>query len=126
MHTPITIAIVEDDLLIAQFLSEVLSDEGYTVRAYLDGRSGLAAIIAEPPALVLLDLNLPSRTGEEVLVRIRQHLGAAMPVVIMTASTQRQNWVAQGAIWKAFASAFCTPSGKRKGKVAVPAQSASA
>jgi DNA-binding response OmpR family regulator len=98
MHTPITIAIVEDDPLIAQFLSEVLGDEGYTVRAFPDGLSGLAAIIAQPPALVLLDLNLPSMAGEEVLVRIRQHLGAALPIVIMTASTQRQNWVAQGAM----------------------------
>jgi DNA-binding response OmpR family regulator len=97
MHTPITIAIVEDDPLIAQFLSEVLSDEGHTVRAYRDGRSGLAAIIAQPPALVLLDLNLPSMAGEEVLVGIRQQLGAALAIVIMTASTQRQNWVAQGA-----------------------------
>lgn len=97
MHRPITIAIVEDDRLIAQFLSEVLSDEGYMVRAYHDGRSGLAAIIAQPPALVLLDLNLPSMRGEDVLVGIRQHLGAALPIVIMTASTQRQNWVALGA-----------------------------
>jgi len=44
MHTTRTIAIVEDDSLIAQFLREVLSDEGYTVRVYPDGRSGLAAI----------------------------------------------------------------------------------
>jgi len=91
MDTPITIAIVEDDPLIAQFLSEVLGDEGYTVRAFPDGRSGLAAIIAQPPTVVLLDLNLPSMRGEDVLVGIRQHLGAALPIVIMTASTQRQN-----------------------------------
>ena len=71
MHTPIIIAIVEDDPLIAQFLSEVLSDEGHTVRAYRNGRSGLDAIIAQPPALVLPDLNLPSMAGAEVLVRIR-------------------------------------------------------
>jgi DNA-binding response OmpR family regulator len=97
MHTPIIIAIVEDDPLIAQFLSEVLSDEGHTVRAYRDGRSGLDAIIAQPPALVLLDLNLPSMAGEEVLVRIRHQLGAALPIVIMTASIHRRNWAAQGA-----------------------------
>jgi DNA-binding response OmpR family regulator len=97
MHTSIIIAIVEDDPLIAQFLSEVLSDEGHTVRAYRDGRSGLDAIIAQPPALVLLDLNLPSMAGEEVLVRIRHQLGAALPIVIMTASIHRRNWAVQGA-----------------------------
>ncbi len=97
IHTTITIAIVEDDPLITQFLIEVLSDEGYTVHAYPDGRSGLAAIIEQPSSLVLLDLNLPAMTGEDVLVRIRQHLGPALPIVLMTASTQRRDWVAQGA-----------------------------
>jgi DNA-binding response OmpR family regulator len=97
MHSPITIAIVEDDLLIAQFLSEVLSDEGYAVRLYPDGRSGLTAIIANPPTLVLLDLNLPAMTGEDVLIHIRQQLGPALPIMIMTAGAQRRNWVAQGA-----------------------------
>jgi DNA-binding response OmpR family regulator len=97
MHTPITIAIVEDDRFISEFLSEVLSDAGYLVRAYPDGGSGLAAIIAQPPALVLLDLNLPSMSGEDVLVGIRQQLGAALPIVIMTASIHRRNWAVQGA-----------------------------
>src|SRR4051812_42502384 len=97
MQSPITIAIVEDDRFISEFLTEVLSDAGYLVRAYPDGGSGLAAIIAQPPALVLLDLNLPSMAGEDVLVRIRQYLGVGLPIVIMTAGTQQRNWTAQGA-----------------------------
>ena len=43
-----SIAIVEDDPLIIQFLCEVLGDEGYAVRVYSDGRSAVAAIIAQP------------------------------------------------------------------------------
>jgi len=46
---------------------------------------------------VLRDLNLPSMTGLDVLARIRQPLGPELPIVLMTASTQRWNWVAQGA-----------------------------
>ena len=49
------------------------------------------------PTEVLRDLNLPSMTGLDVLARIRQHLGPELPIVLMTASTQRWNWVAQGA-----------------------------
>ena len=45
MDTPITITIVEDDPLIIQFLSEVLSDEGYAVRVYSDGRSAMTASV---------------------------------------------------------------------------------
>jgi DNA-binding response OmpR family regulator len=92
-----TIAIVEDNLLIAQILSEVLSDEAYAVRIYTDGRSAVAAILAQPPALVLLDLELPAMAGEEVLSRLRGQLGAALPIIIMTANTQRQDWTALGA-----------------------------
>jgi DNA-binding response OmpR family regulator len=97
MQSPITIAIVEDDRFISEFLNEVLSDAGYLVRAYPDGGSGLAGIITQPPALVLLDLNLPSMRGEDVLVGIRQHLGAVLPIVIMTAGIHGQNWTGQGA-----------------------------
>jgi DNA-binding response OmpR family regulator len=92
-----SIAIVEDDPLITRFLSEVLGDEGYAVRVYSDGRSAVAAIITQPPAMVLLDLELPAMTGEEVLTYVRRQLGAALPIVIMTASTARRDWVAQGA-----------------------------
>jgi two-component system response regulator ChvI len=97
MPMTVTIAIVEDDPLISRYLSEVLNDEGYAVRVYSDGRSALAAIIAQPPALVLLDLGLPAMTGEEVLTCVRRQLGADLPIVVMTASTVRRNWAAQGA-----------------------------
>jgi DNA-binding response OmpR family regulator len=96
MDTPIMITIVEDDPLIAQFLSEVLSDEGYAVRGYSDGRSAVTTILAQPPALVLLDMGLPVMAGEEVLSYVRRQLGADLPIVIMTASTARRDWAAQG------------------------------
>jgi two-component system response regulator ChvI len=97
MQEVATIAIVEDNLLIAQVLSEMLSDEGYAVRIYRDGRSAVTALIAQPPALVLLDLELPAMTGEQVLSVLRGQLGAALPIIIMTASTQRRDWMALGA-----------------------------
>ena len=93
-----TIVVVEDDPHIAMLLHELLTDAGYAVRVFHDGISALAAILARPPALVLLDLNLPSMAGEEVLMRIRRQRGPALPIVIMTASTQRRNWEAQGAM----------------------------
>jgi len=92
-----TIAIVEDNLAIAELLSEIFTDEGYTVRVYGDGRSAVAAILAQPPALVLLDLELPWMTGEDVLWHVRRQLGAALPIIVMTASTQWHDWSAWGA-----------------------------
>jgi CheY-like chemotaxis protein len=92
-----TIVVVDDNPLITQLLSETLTEEGYTVRVFGDGRSALAAITAHPPDLVLLDLQLPLMSGEDVLIHIRRQLGADLPIVIMTASMQRQAWVPQGA-----------------------------
>jgi DNA-binding response OmpR family regulator len=97
MQMTTTIAIAEDNPLIAELLSETLSNEGYAVRVFGDGRSALAAIIAQPPALVLLDLDLPSMSGEEVLNHIRRQLGTDLPVVIMTAGMQRYAWVSHDA-----------------------------
>ncbi len=54
-----SIAIVEDDPLIIQFLCEVLGDEGYAVRVYSDGRSAVAAIIAQPRRWCRSILNCP-------------------------------------------------------------------
>lgn len=92
-----TIVIVDDNALITQLLSEALSDEGYAVRVFGDGRSALEAILAQPPALVLLDLGLPLMSGEEVLIRLRRQLGGDLPIVIMTASLERQAWILHGA-----------------------------
>jgi DNA-binding response OmpR family regulator len=92
-----TIVVVEDNPLIAQFLSEALDDEGYIVHIFGDGRSALAAIMAHPPDLVLLDLGLPLMAGEEVLIHIRRQLGAALPIIIMTASMQRLALTPEGA-----------------------------
>ena len=51
-----------------------------------DGKSGLAMVGEHRPDLVLLDLHLPGRGGEEVLAAIRLDPAiAATPVVIVTA-----------------------------------------
>jgi DNA-binding response OmpR family regulator len=81
-----TIVIAEDNPLIASFISEALSDEGFIVQHYSDGRAALDAVIAHPPALLLLDLNLPIMHGEQVLASIRNQLGMGLPIIIMTAS----------------------------------------
>lgn len=81
-----TIVIAEDNPFVASFISEALSDEGFAVQLYGDGRAALDAVIAQPPALLLLDLDLPVMHGEQVLASIRSQLGADLPIIIMTAS----------------------------------------
>lgn len=81
----------EDDVILVQ---RSLRKAGVTAPVHVvrDGDEAitfLGAAAAEPPALVLLDLKLPRRSGLEVLAWIRAHSGlSALPVVMFTTSTQ--------------------------------------
>jgi len=56
------------------------------LRIEADGGSGLAAALADPPDLVLLDLHLPDMSGQDVLEELRSDPRTAqVPVVVVTA-----------------------------------------
>ena len=76
------ITLVDDDENIVASISLALESHGHTVKAYFDGASGMAAIEADPPDLVILDVKMPRLDGMEVLRRIRA--GAEIPVIMLT------------------------------------------
>lgn len=83
----------EDDVILVQ---RSLRKAGVTAPVHVvrDGDEAIvflerAAVAPSLPALVLLDLKLPRRSGLEVLAWIRAHQGlASLPVVMFTTSTQ--------------------------------------
>lgn len=80
------IFVVEDDPQIAELLADFLEDEGYRVRTGVNG-GALAEALAEPPALVLLDLMMPGLDGIEFCRRFRDNPATAtVPVVFVTAA----------------------------------------
>jgi signal transduction histidine kinase/CheY-like chemotaxis protein len=85
---PLVVLVVDDDEAFRTAVSAVLRADGARPIAVADGRSALAAIDAEPPDLVLLDLRLPELDGRAVL----DHLSARadlhdVPVMVLTAFT---------------------------------------
>ncbi len=73
MHNPNRrVYLIEDDAGVSSSLRRFLSDEGFRVLAFFDGRSGLAGIEAVPPACVLVDGKLPDLSGPEVAKRIQE------------------------------------------------------
>lgn len=56
-----------------------------------DGRVALERILATPPALVLLDFNLPGLNGEGVLRQLRQHAHTRdLPVIVLSAAAEAE------------------------------------
>jgi CheY-like chemotaxis protein len=67
-----------------------VAEDGDVAVAYLGGEAGYADRTAHPlPAIVLLDLKLPRRSGLEVLAWIRaQPVIGSTPVVVLTSSRE--------------------------------------
>ncbi|CAA7617661.1 DNA-binding response regulator in two-component regulatory system with KdpD [Magnetospirillum sp. LM-5] len=77
------ILVIDDEAQIRKFLRISLGAQGYRVAEAASAAQGLAAIDQAPPDLVVLDLGLPDRDGQEVLSSIRQ-AGFTMPVIVLS------------------------------------------
>jgi DNA-binding response OmpR family regulator len=78
------ILIIEDDLAFLKGIKAILEQEHYRALTETDGERGLKRALSEKVDLILLDLMLPSRNGEEICREIRSH-GIKTPVVVLTA-----------------------------------------
>jgi|PersoiStandDraft_1058852.scaffolds.fasta_scaffold06201_2 DNA-binding NtrC family response regulator len=81
------ILVVDDEEVLRDVLSTVLTREGYRVRAVADAAAAIAAAEEETFDVVLLDLMLPDRSGLEVLRELRRRDPEAVIVVITAYSS---------------------------------------
>jgi putative two-component system response regulator len=82
-----TVLVVDDDRDNAIIVRDLLEAHGYTVYVARDGVEGLAMFDEIRPALVLLDVMMPGRSGWEVCHAMKQHPthGRNVRVVMLTA-----------------------------------------
>jgi DNA-binding response OmpR family regulator len=79
------IAIIEDDLAIAQMYRIKFESEGYEVDTAENGKLGLVLCEKMHPDIVLLDLMMPEMTGDEMLAKMRDtDWGKNTRVLILT------------------------------------------
>jgi DNA-binding response OmpR family regulator len=86
---PLRILVVEDEQDIAGLIKHTLErDGGVRVDIVTTGERALAAIAEEPPAFVILDVNLPVLNGFEVCRVMRSRPESrTIPVIMLTART---------------------------------------
>ncbi len=78
------ILLTEDDVLAGELFEEVLKDQGYRVDRVLTGEAALARFESSRYDLLLVDVQLPGKSGLDV-TREAKALRPDVPVVVMTA-----------------------------------------
>lgn len=86
--------VVDDDPINRDLLSRRLERRGYTVHSVASGVEALAYLAAHPVEMVLLDIQMPTMSGLEVLQQIRQRPASAhLPVLMVSAGHQSEDVV---------------------------------
>ncbi len=86
------ILIVEDETSIAEILRLYLSRAGFTVSVFQDGQKALERLNEQLPALVLLDLMLPGKSGWEITRWLRER--SEVPIIVLTARKEEADRIA--------------------------------
>ena len=78
------VLIVEDEPALRRVLARNLTGRGLDVREAETAGEALDAIAAEKPDLLLLDINLPDRSGWDVMREMKQR-GTGVPTIVVSA-----------------------------------------
>lgn len=78
------ILLVDDEDGIQLLYREEFEDEGYLVDSAINGVEALEKFKANPPDLVILDINMPGMNGIEVLRQMKE-INAELPVILSSA-----------------------------------------
>ena len=83
------ILIIEDDESINKLLSSILHRNGYEVQCAFNGWEGYELAIQNDYSLILMDLMLPLKSGEEILRELRTRKDT--PVIVLSAKNAVSN-----------------------------------
>ncbi|MHC8509712.1 MAG: diguanylate cyclase [Rhodospirillales bacterium] len=87
---PYRVLVVDDDMVMAEFVSAVLRDAGMIAETVIDPNTILEMMHEFAPELVLMDLYMPNCTGPEIASVIRQENAfAGVPIVFLSGEQDR-------------------------------------
>ena len=94
--TPKKLLVADDEPNIVISLEFLMKREGYDVLVATDGNQALEAIQREQPALVLLDVMMPGKTGFEVCQAVRADPALDGVRILMLTAKGRETDVSKG------------------------------
>lgn len=83
-----TALVCDDDPMMVRIMSLVLKQQGFTVLEAADGKAGLSMILAERPALVMLDLQMPTMDGIGLLTALTSVGYTGSYIIVLSADKQ--------------------------------------
>lgn len=92
MNNRIKILIVEDEKMLAEILSDTLSDRNFDVRLAYDGIHALEAIKKEPFDVIVSDVMMPNLDGYSLAKKLRNE-GFNTPILFLTALSATEDVV---------------------------------
>lgn len=94
LSTKATILVVDDSKETLRFLTTLLKEHEYSVRAMLSGHMALDSLQMDKPDIILLDVNMPEMDGYEVCRHIKNDPATqAIPVIFISALDEVVNKV---------------------------------
>jgi len=80
-----TILYVEDNEFNRKIVRQLLAKTSYSLVEAMDGEAGVAAALAAPPDLILMDIQLPKMSGLDATRQLRGDARtAAVPIIVVT------------------------------------------
>lgn len=84
------IVVIEDEQILGEIILKKLVSEGYSASLAVDGEAGIKMIKDIKPHLILLDLVMPKKNGQEVISEIRADNDLkSIPIVVISNSGQQ-------------------------------------
>lgn len=82
------ILIIEDDNEISNMIADYLGKNGYQTYLAKDGITGIKLVMEKKPDLIILDIMLPYKSGDEVLREVREF--SDIPIIVVSAKENVQ------------------------------------
>jgi len=82
---PIHVLLVEDEILISEWVAQALSDQGFAVKTAPNAADALRHLVSDPVDVLFTDIHLPGGMDGAALARRARQLQPSLPVIYASA-----------------------------------------